>query len=99
MMEPYAYDLEFISIRVVCPKTNAIILDAQRAVDYIRGEPDWVHLNDVVCTFLEAYSIEEYKQLPNPQPHPAGGWITHSFDMGCPRLIWIFPEAVRAVGS
>ena len=99
MNEPYSYDLEFISIRVVCPKSNAIILEVQRAVDFIRGEPDWKHLDDVVATFLEAHDIEEYKRLPNPRPHPAGGWVTHSFDMGCPRLIWIFPEAARKGGS
>ena len=99
-MEPYVYDLQFISIRVICPKSpRTIILDAQRTVDFIAGEPDWTHLDDVVCTFLETHHIEECKRLPNPQPHPAGGWVTHTFDMGCPRQIWIFPDSARKGGS
>ena len=92
MIEPHTYDLEFISIRIICPKTQAIILEAMRAVTYIQSEPDWRHLDDVVSTFLDEHHIEEYNKLSTPQIHPAGGWMTHSFDMGCPRQIWIFPH-------
>lgn len=98
MDEPYTYDLEFISIRIVCPKTQVVILEAMRAVEFIHNTPDWMHLDDVVSTFLEAHDIDEYKRLPNPHPHPAGGWVTHSFDLGCPRLIWIFPDSARKEG-
>jgi hypothetical protein len=99
MNEPQAYNLKFISIRIVCPKTNTILLEVQRGVDFINDEPDWIHLDDVVSIFLDSYGIEEYKPLLNPQPHTAGGWVTHSFDMGCPRLIWIFPDTKRKGGS
>jgi hypothetical protein len=100
MNEPYVYDLEFISVRIVNLKTpHVVIMEVQRAVEFIHDEPDWDHLDDVVCTFLDSNHIEEYKRLPTPCPHPAGGWLTHSFDMGCPRLIWIFPESVRRGGS
>ena len=98
MMEPYEYTLRFISLRIICPKTQLVIIEAQRAVHYINNEPDWKHLDEVVSMFLDSNAIEEYKQLTIPQPHPGGGWVTHSFDMGCPRLIWIFPDPVGEMG-
>ena len=91
-MEPYEYALQFISIRIVCPKTQTIVLEVQRVVDFINNEPDWKHLDEVVSMFLDAHHIEEYTRLPNPQSHARGGWLTHTFDMGCLRQIWIFPD-------
>ncbi len=99
MMEPYEYTLQFISVRIICPKTQTIVLEAQRAVHFINKEPDWKHLDEVVSMFLDVHDIGEYTQLAIPQPHPGGGWLTHSFDMGCPRQIWILPDQVDKEGA
>jgi hypothetical protein len=99
MIHSSEYTTTFISIRVLCPKTQTIILEAQRGVNFSNDEPDWEHLDDVVSTFLDANGIEEYMRLPKPQTHSGGGWVTHTFDMGCPRQIWVFPEPVSRGGS
>jgi hypothetical protein len=99
MISPYDYCLQFITIRIVCPRTNAILMEAQRGVDFINKEPDWDQLDDVVSTFLDAQDIDFYNRLDIPEIHPEGGWVTHTFDMGCPRQIWIIPDPVRAEGS
>lgn len=98
MTYDYNYSIHFISIRILCPKSNEILFEVQRAVNYIEHEPDWDHLDDVISTFLEAQDIDTYIRLPNVSVHPQGGWVTHTFDMGCPRLVWTFPDPVSKEG-
>lgn len=99
MNSPYDYCLQFITIRVVCPRTNAILMEAQRGVDFINNEPDWDQLDEVVSIFLDAHDIDYYTRLEKPEIHTEGGWVTHTFDTGCPRQIWIFPDPVHEGGS
>ncbi len=92
MMCPYEYNIRFVSIRIICPKTREVFIEAQRSVDFIHIEPDWAHLDEVISTFLEAHGVDVITRLPEPEVQPGGGWATHSFDMGCPRMVWIYPE-------
>lgn len=99
MNSPYEYNKRFIYIRIVCPKTHKVHIEAQRTVDFINNEPDWDELDDVVTVFLEANAVDCFTRMDNPEPQAAGGWVTHTFDMGCPRLVWIFPDPSGAEGS
>ncbi len=99
MNSPYEYDTRFVNIRIICPKTRKVHIEVQRAVDFIQNEPDWDDLDSVVATFLEANTIDCFMRLDKPEAQAAGGWVTHSFDMGCPRLVWVFPDPVDQGGS
>jgi hypothetical protein len=99
MNSPYEYNIRFITIRILCPKTHKIHIEAQRTVDFIQNIPDWNDLDSVVATFLEANDIDYFTRLETPEPQAAGGWVTHAFDMGCPRLVWVLPDPVDEGGS
>lgn len=99
MNSPYEYCKRFVRIRILCPKTHKVHIEAQRVVDFIHNIPDWEDMHDVVATFLEANCIDSFTRLDTPEAQAAGGWVTHSFDMGCPRLVWIFPDPVDEGGS
>lgn len=99
MNSPYEYNKRFIRIQIICPKTHKVHIEVQRAVDFINNEPDWEDLDEVVATFLETITIDCYTRLAKPESQTAGGWVTHSFDMGCPRLVWIFPDPSGKEGA
>lgn len=99
-MTPQSFDFRFVSIRVFCPRTQSIVLEAQRAVKFTDPTtPDWEHVDTVVSTFLDAHDIEDYTKFPIPKSYYGGGWMTHSFDMGCPRLVWVFPDSSCGQGA
>jgi hypothetical protein len=99
MIYPFEFPFRFVTIRILKPPSNKVVLEAQRAVEFIEGVPDWESVDTIVSTFLESMGIDTFQRLESPRVHPAGGWITHVFDMGCPRHVWIFPDPVREEGS
>lgn len=99
MLHPFEFPYRFITIRILNPRTNKVIMEAQRAVEYENGAPDWDSVDTIVSMYLEAHGIETFERLTAPRPYGGGGWITHTFDLGSPRHVWIFPDPDRREGA
>jgi hypothetical protein len=74
-------------------------MEAQRAVEYNGDTPDWDSVDTIVSLYLETRGIETFERLATPRPQTGGGWITHTFDLGVPQLVWIFPDPERREGA
>jgi hypothetical protein len=99
MIYPFEFPFRFMTIRILNPRTNKVIMEAQRAVEYNGDIPDWESVDTIVSLYLETHGIETFERLAEPRLQTGGGWITHTFDLGSPRLVWIFPDPDRGEGA